>query len=129
MCVWRTTSLTVAIASSSADEHAARPSRRATADRCPARSALARAQPRGQPLPARSRAASLSPRAHLTGANSGDELVGDEQRLQRERRGEQPPVARRSTASGSGHRMYQASSHVLVTEIASSAQPEAATQS
>ena len=37
--------------------------------------------------------------------------------------------SRAITASGSGQRMYQASSHVLVTEIASSAQPEAATQS
>ncbi len=37
--------------------------------------------------------------------------------------------SRVTTASGSGHRMYHASSHVLVTEIASSAQPEAATQS
>ena len=37
--------------------------------------------------------------------------------------------SRAITASGSGQRMYQASSHVLVTEIASSAQPDAATQS
>ena len=37
--------------------------------------------------------------------------------------------SRAITASGSGQRMYQASSQVLVTEIASSAQPDAATQS
>ena len=37
--------------------------------------------------------------------------------------------SRTTTASGSGHRMYYGSSHVLATEIASSVQPDAATQS
>ncbi len=37
--------------------------------------------------------------------------------------------SRLMTASGSGQRMYQASSQVLVTGIASNAQPDAATQS
>ena len=37
--------------------------------------------------------------------------------------------SRVTTASGSGQRMYQARSQVLVTEIASSVQPEAAIQS
>ena len=65
----------------------------------------------------------------LHGRQQRRDLVDDEQRLDDERRRQQPPVARRSTASGSGQRMYQASSQVLVTEIASSVQPEAAIQS
>ncbi len=54
--------------------------------------------------------------------------MDDEQALHRQRRKEQAAVAR-DAASGSGQMMYHASSHVLVTEIASSAQPAAATQS
>ena len=66
--------------------------------------------------------------AHCTGASSGEvwwrtnspctNSVASSRRR-----------SRATAASGSGHRMYHASSHVLVTEIASSAQPEAATQS
>ena len=86
------------------------------------------AQPRRQPLPAGPVDCRLRRRRSLTGASRGEvwwttnspctASVATSRRR-----------SRTMAASGSGHRMYQASSQVLVTAIASSAQPEAAIQS
>src|SRR5205823_1033423 len=66
--------------------------------------------------------------AHDTGANSGAVWWTMKKACTRSVAASRRR-SRATTASGSGHRMYQANSQVLVTEIASSVHPAAETQS
>ena len=86
------------------------------------------ATPAGDPIDRRSlvRAGGV---AHDYRREERSGLVDDEQTPARTSVAASRRRSRVTTASGSGQRMYQASSQVLVTVIASSAQPEAATQS